>query len=407
MPLTFACTNKNVYISGTNFTFLAAGDYTITAKQEAGGIYCEGSQNITITVKDPCASKTKPTVTEDKITTDGFTLSWSEITGVSTYRVYNNTTGDSDETSSTSYTFSGLNPSTEYRWTVEAVYSDGCTAATSGTTTTSKPVVTYTVNWNVAGSSYTTGTPTTSVIHGEKVSALPTAPNPAEHSCGDKEFVGWRKSQYLDGSRPTDLFTKVEDSPVITAATTFYAVFADCVTGGDTPEDDTQGKYTLVTDVNDLQVGDKIIIACYSKEKAAGDLTSAILSVDDVTFSNNGNTLTPSARTLIFTLGGSPDAWTLANSSGQLLGATAVKTLAWGSGTTNWKISISGNNATIQNGTSSYGRFVYNEGSPRFTTYTSGTSASMLLPQIYEKTGSGSGSGTTPEPTVYTVTLSV
>ena len=407
MPLTFACTNKNVYISGTNFTFLAAGDYTITAKQEAGGIYCEGSQNITITVKDPCASKTKPTVTEDKITTDGFTLSWSEITGVSTYRVYNNTTGDSDETSSTSYTFSGLNPSTEYRWTVEAVYSDGCTAATSGTTTTSKPVVTYTVNWNVAGSSYTTGTPTTSVIHGEKVSALPTAPNPAEHSCGDKEFVGWSKSQYLDGSRPTDLFTKVEDSPVITAATTFYAVFADCVTGGDTPEDDTQGKYTLVTDVNDLQVGDKIIIACYSKEKAAGDLTSAILSVDDVTFSNNGNTLTPSARTLIFTLGGSPDAWTLANSSGQLLGATAVKTLAWGSGTTNWKISISGNNATIQNGTSSYGRFLYNEGSPRFTTYTSGTSASMLLPQIYKKTGSGSGGGATPEPTEYTVTLSV
>lgn len=407
MPLTFACTNKNVYISGTNFTFLAAGDYTITAKQEAGGIYCEGSQNITITVKDPCASKTKPTVTEDKITTDGFTLSWSEITGVSTYRVYNNTTGDSDETSSTSYTFSGLNPSTEYRWTVEAVYSDGCTAATSGTTTTSKPVVTYTVNWNVAGSSYTTGTPTTSVIHGEKVSALPTAPDPAEHSCGDKVFVGWSKSQYLDGTRPADLFTTAAGSPAITAATTFYAVFADCVTGGDTPGDDTQGKYTLVTDVNDLQVGDKIIIACYSKEKAAGDLTSAILSVDDVTFSNNGNTLTPSARTLIFTLGGSPDAWTLANSSGQLLGATAVKKLAWGSGTTTWRISISGNNATIQNGTSSYGRFLYNEGSPRFTTYTSGTSASMLLPQIYKKTGSGSGGGATPEPTEYTVTLSV
>lgn len=408
MPLTFACTNKNVYISGTNFTFLAAGDYTITAKQEAGGIYCEGSQNITITVKDPCASKTKPTVTEDKITTDGFTLSWSEITGVSTYRVYNNTTGDSDETSSTSYTFSGLNPSTEYRWTVEAVYSDGCTAATSGTTTTSKPVVTYTVNWNVAGSSYTTGTPTTSVIHGEKVSALPTAPNPAEHSCGDKEFVGWSKSQYLDGSRPTDLFTKVEDSPVITAATTFYAVFADCVTGGDTPEDDTQGKYTLVTDVNDLQVGDKIIIACYSKEKAAGDLISAILSVDaDVTFSNNGNTLTPSASTLIFTLGRSTGAWTFANSSGQLLGATAVKKLAWDGGTTTWSISISDGDATIQNGTSTYGRFLYNVSSPRFTTYTSDASASMLLPQIYKKTGSGSGGGETPEPEKYTVTLSV
>ena len=405
MPLTFACENKNVYISETNFTFLAAGTYTITATQEAGGIYCDGSQKITITVTDPCAKKDKPNVTAGAITTDGFTLSWPEITGVSTYRVYNNTTGDSDETTKTSYPFSGLNPSTPYSWTVEAVYSDGCTAATSGTTTTSTPVVTYTVNWNVAGSSY--GSSTT-VNHGEQVSALPTAPDPATYSCGDKVFVGWSKSQYLDGTRPADLFTTVAESPAITADATFYAVFADCVTGGDTPEDDTQGEWTLVTNVNDLQVGDKIIIACYSQKKAAGDLISAILSVDaDVTFSNNGNTLTPSASTLIFTLGGSTDAWTLANSSGQLLGATAVKKLAWDNGTTTWSISISGNNATIQNGTSTYGRFLYNVSSPRFTTYTSDASASMLLPQIYKKTGSGSGGGGTPEPEKYTVTLSV
>lgn len=408
MPLTFACENKNVYISETNFTFLAAGTYTITATQEAGGIYCDGSQKITITVTDPCAKKDKPNVTAGAITTDGFTLSWPEITGVSTYRVYNNTTGDSDETTKTSYPFSGLNPSTPYSWTVEAVYSDGCTAATSGTTTTSTPEVKYTVTWKVAGSSYTTGTPTTSVKHGEQVSALPTAPDPATYSCGDKVFVGWSKSQYLDGTRPADLFTTVAESPAITADATFYAVFADCVTGGDTPEDDTQGEWTLVTNVNDLQVGDKIIIACYSQKKAAGDLISAILSVDaDVTFSNNGNTLTPSASTLIFTLGGSTDAWTLANSSGQLLGATAVKKLAWDNGTTTWSISISGNNATIQNGTSTYGRFLYNVSSPRFTTYTSDASASMLLPQIYKKTGSGSGGGGTPEPEKYTVTLSV
>ena len=404
MPLTFACTNKNVYISGTNFTFLAAGTYKITATQEAGGIYCDGSKEITITVTDPCDKKTKPSVNVTDKTTDGFTLSWSKITGVSIYRIYNNTTGDSDETTATSYTFSGLNPSTEYSWTVEAVYSDGsngsngCTAATSGTTTTSTPVETYTVNWNVAGNSY--GSSTT-VNHGEKVSALPTAPDPATYSCGDKVFVGWSKSQYLDGTRPADLFTTEAGSPVITAATTFYAVFADCVTGGDTPEDDTQGEWTLVTDVDALQAGDKIIIACYSKKKAAGDLTSAILSIDaDVTFSNNGNTLTPSASTLIFTLGGSPGAWTFANSSGQLLGATAVKKLAWDGGTTTWKISISGAESTISNTNNSYGRFLYNVSNPRFTTYTSDISASMLLPQIYKKKGSGSGGGETPEPAV-------
>lgn len=73
----------------------------------------------------------------------------------------------------------------------------------------------------------------------------------------------------------------------------------------------------------------------------------------------------------------------MANSDGQLLGATAAKKLAWDSGTTTWSISIESNSATIQNGTSTYGRFLYNVNSPRFTTYTSATSTSMLLPEIY------------------------
>lgn len=55
-------------------------------------------------------------------------------------------------------------------------------------------------------------------------------------------------------------------------------------------------------------------------------------------------------------------------------------------GINTWKISIdTKNNATIQNTTSSYGRFLHNVGSTRFTTYTSTTSASMLLPQLYRK----------------------
>ena len=68
---------------------------------------------------------------------------------------------------------------------------------------------------------------------------------------------------------------------------------------------------------------------------------------------------------------------------------TRQKKLSWNSGSTTWTISISNGDATIQNKTASYGRFLYNVQSPRFTTYTSATSNQMLLPQIYKvETGS-------------------
>ncbi len=41
-------------------------------------------------------------------------------------------------------------------------------------------------------------------------------------------------------------------------------------------------------------------------------------------------------------------------------------------------------NATIASTNSEYGRFLYNVNNPRFLNYTSDTSASMLLPQIYK-----------------------
>jgi len=61
-----------------------------------------------------------------------------------------------------------------------------------------------------------------------------------------------------------------------------------------------------------------------------------------------------------------------------------VKNLAWGSGTTNWDISIGTDGAaTIQNETDTRGRFLYNNSATRFTTYTSAANAGMILPQLY------------------------
>ena len=145
--------------------------------------------------------------------------------------------------------------------------------------------------------------------------------------------------------------------------------------------------YQLVTNDSSLQVGDKIVIANNAKGAVAGDIPSGedYLANKAATFSADGSYITSLPNdALILTLGGSSGAWTLSNDSDEKLGATAVKKLAWGKGTNTWSISISNNDATIQNKTSSYGRFLYNYNDTRFTTYTSGTNVSMLLPQIYK-----------------------
>lgn len=152
----------------------------------------------------------------------------------------------------------------------------------------------------------------------------------------------------------------------------------------------------LVTDVSELQVDDKVYLACASKDAVAGDISSSIMASLDATFSSDDSTITNVPSDAVeMTLGGTPGAWTFANANGNLLGATAVKKLAWGSGTTTWSISINSDGAaTIQNATESYGRFLYNVSNPRFTTYISDSSASMLLPGLYK-----SGSATPVYPT--------
>ena len=151
--------------------------------------------------------------------------------------------------------------------------------------------------------------------------------------------------------------------------------------GGDEPATKV---WTLVTDASTLKAGDQIVIASNTKGFTAGAISSSVMATVTSTFASDQNTITSlGSGTEILTLGGSADAWTLTNESGKLLGATAAKKVDWDSGTTTWSITISDNNATIQNGTASYGRFLYNVNSPRFTTYTSNASSSMLLPQIY------------------------
>lgn len=222
---------------------------------------------------------------------------------------------------------------------------------------------------------------------------LPTAGEETA-ACEGWPFVGWTTTSSVNSTTAPTYTTQT------TGATTLYAVYSNTASSAPIHRAGETITWELVTDASTLQSGDILVLASNASGTTAGDISSQIMGSISSTFSTDDSYATITslgAGTVQLTLGGSVGSWTLSNGS-QLLGATAAKKLAWGSGTTTWSISISSGNATIQNGTSSYGKFLYNTSSPRFTTYTSNPSASMLLPQIYRKTtsgGSGGGSTTT------------
>ncbi len=150
------------------------------------------------------------------------------------------------------------------------------------------------------------------------------------------------------------------------------------------PTEKGEEVWKLVEDDTTLKAGDKLVLAENTKGKVASSLSGNFLSEATATFSLDHKTMDANERALILTLGGKSGAWTLSNSNNELLGATAVKKVAFGNGTTTWTISIDSDaKATIQNTKSTYGRFLYNVKSPRFTTYTSNVNESMLLIQLY------------------------
>lgn len=163
------------------------------------------------------------------------------------------------------------------------------------------------------------------------------------------------------------------------------------------PTFDNSGyEWQLVTSDAQLVAGKYYVIASTAKGKVMSNtISSNVAGEIAATFTDGviaynafeSSRSADAAGVAVLQLGGEADAWKLTKvvANDALLGATAEKKLAWGSGTTTWSISIASANAnaTIQNGTSSYGRFLHNVNGTRFTTYTSNTNVSMLLPQLY------------------------
>lgn len=232
--------------------------------------------------------------------------------------------------------------------------------------TVSDPVK-YTITWSVDGNATDV-----EYVEGQPL-ALPATPDDCSE---DRVFMGWTVSNTVC-DEPDDLFNVAKGN--VNADATYYAVYATISSGAE------NAAWERVSDASSLQVGDVLVIACESKDATAGDISNSVMADIETSF-DNGTITEMGEGTVELTLGGQKDAWTLTSENG-VLGATAVKKLAWDSGTTTWKISISGGDATIQSTKSDNGRILYNAGSPRFTTYTSNTTATMLLPQLYRRSG--------------------
>lgn len=232
-------------------------------------------------------------------------------------------------------------------------------------TSTSEPSTSHKINYANLPEGTTNSNPT-SYTEGETITLV-------DPVLAGYTFDGWFDNAECTGTKITEI------SASYTTDITLYAKFSKDSSAKVT-------KWKLVTDASSLKVGDEIVIASNSKGAIAGSLSGKFLTVVEATFNSGKSEITSSiASESIFVLGGEVDKWTLTNSNGKMLGASAAKSLAEAKGTTTWKITIASNNATISSTNSSYGKILYNVNSPRFLNYTSNTSASMLLPQIYKK----------------------
>lgn len=232
-------------------------------------------------------------------------------------------------------------------------------------TSTSEPSTSHKINYANLPEGTTNSNPT-SYTEGETITLV-------DPVLAGYTFDGWFDNAECTGTKITEI------SASYTTDITLYAKFTKDSSAKVT-------KWKLVTDASSLKVGDEIVIASNSKGAIAGSLSGKFLTVVEATFNSGKSEITSSISSeSIFVLGGEVDKWTLTNSNGKMLGASAAKSLAEAKGTTTWKITIANNNATISSTNNSYGRILHNVSSTRFLNYTSNTSASMLLPQIYKK----------------------
>ena len=326
---------------------------------------------------DPCASLQAPKVTATA-TANSITLSWEAVDGATSYNVYNYTTADLDETTSLTYTFTGLSSETEYEWGVESA-KDECFKETRRTTTTPAAASPATITLSELG--------VTSTIDTYSVGDQYTLPTTSSQSCDGKQLVGWSTVEVDEtDTKPTENYYELGAEVTLAATQTFYAVFAAGSGGGG------EG-WTLVKDVNDLAVGDEIVIAASGSDYALST-TQNSNNRGQAAVTKNGETITFGNDVQVLTLQTGNvsnlfDLFAFYTGSGYLYAASSSKnylrTETNLSDNSSWSIAITNAGvATITaQGTNANNLLKYNSSSSIFSCYSSG----QLDVSIYKKAG--------------------
>ena len=141
--------------------------------------------------------------------------------------------------------------------------------------------------------------------------------------------------------------------------------------------------FKRVSSIDEMVSGLRYVVACGSKNKAAGALYSSSSSsyLQSVSVDIADDVLTINDNVMVFTLEKNGNLWQFMNDDGQYLYATAAKKVALSEQEQSWSLSdgIAGVIMTF----GSYGTMLYNSTSPRFTTYTSSPNVSMIQANLY------------------------
>ena len=199
----------------------------------------------------------------------------------------------------------------------------------------------------------------------------------------------------LDGTTPTTSSSVYSSALTISETTTvkaiamkdgdLSAVATAKYTIGTSTINPSTTTFRLVSTTDDLEPGLRYIIACGSKSMAAGALSSSYLTNVQVNVSSDVITITDNVA--VFILEETNNGWTFQNeSTNQYLQSTAAKSVSYSSSAYAWTLSTGTVGVVMTAG--DYGTMLYNSSSPRFTTYTSTPSTSMIQANLYVEDGS-------------------
>ena len=192
-----------------------------------------------------------------------------------------------------------------------------------------------------------------------------------------------------DGTTPTEESTKYTGAFTVSESATVKAV----AVADDVMSNVVKARYIIrkpVTDVNtykrvsavsELENGKRYIIACGSKNSAAGAMNSNALKGNKVT--RYDDIIIADENVAVFTLDIDNDNYSFFNEEGKFLYSTKAKNLDYSDGVMSWTVNDDASGVTMTYGT--FGTMLYSSGNNKFTTYTSKPTSSLIYANLYEQ----------------------